>query len=81
MGEPCSPYALFAKTEKAESFPFPESSLPVKGAMIYRCFSQISKTEISAGLMPLMRDACPRFAGRIAASFCAASSLSPLMDS
>lgn len=42
-----------------------------------RCSSQISSTEISAGLTPLMRDACPMLTGRIFPSFSAASSRSP----
>ena len=39
-----------------------------------------SSTEMSAGLTPLMREACPTVAGRNFASFCAASMRSPRMD-
>ena len=42
-----------------------------------RCASQMSSTEISAGLTPLIRDACPTEAGRIFLSFSLASMRSP----
>ena len=39
---------------------------------------RINSTEISAGLTPLIRDACPSVIGRMAESFCIASMRSPL---
>lgn len=39
----------------------------------------IKRTEMSAGLTPLMREACPIVSGRNLASFCAASMRRPLM--
>ena len=41
------------------------------------CSSQISSTEISAGLTPEIRLACPRLRGRMRQSFSTASSRSP----
>lgn len=36
----------------------------------YQCSRYISSTEMSAGLTPLMRDACPRVRGFTLFSFC-----------
>ena len=69
----------FSGNEKTENFEqFPVFDIYSWGHFFIE--SQMRSTDISAGLTPDMREACPMEAGRIFVSFSAASSRSPFIE-